>query len=368
MGDLVAAIYRAAYDPADWSPAIERIRDIFHGSKACLVREGPNLRLGDFISTATDPVFQQRMLEDRSLYASILTNTLYRQPVLVVYSDHQACGGKLRDTKIYNEWLVPQDMYGGITCKLAVNGASTWFVDVQRGRNQHAFGDNERELLAALSPHLLRAVEIGRNLRLAEALASTAEQLAVGIIVVDASLRVATLNEAAQTILARPGCPLRIFRGSLCASHAVLEAMTACVAGACRLYAGTVPGCGGDMLARADPNDEAAADLLLSIGPLAKQTSNPDGLASIVIREISLDLPAGFERQLGDAYGFTPREAGIAALIAAGRSLKQIADRERIGVNTVRTHVSNLFRKTSTRQQSELVAHLRLLLPLTHPF
>ena len=64
---------------------------------------------------------------------------------------------------------------------------------------------------------------------------------------------------------------------------------------------------------------------------------------------------AGVIRQ---AFGLTEREAQIATLLADGLSLPTIAERLRLGIGTVRNHVKNIFGKTETRRQGELVALL----------
>ncbi len=57
-------------------------------------------------------------------------------------------------------------------------------------------------------------------------------------------------------------------------------------------------------------------------------------------------------------FGLTPREAEIARLCSDGKAAGVIADELLIGLSTVRTHVLNLFRKTGTQKQCQLVAAL----------
>ena len=58
-------------------------------------------------------------------------------------------------------------------------------------------------------------------------------------------------------------------------------------------------------------------------------------------------------------YDLTPAEARVAVLLAGGFSLDEIVERLGIGANTARTHLKNIFGKTDTRRQGELI---RLLL------
>ncbi len=59
----------------------------------------------------------------------------------------------------------------------------------------------------------------------------------------------------------------------------------------------------------------------------------------------------------------TAREAALAASLASGRSIRETAEDTRVAYSTLRTHLDSVFRKTGTRQQSQLVALLRSLQP-----
>lgn len=63
-------------------------------------------------------------------------------------------------------------------------------------------------------------------------------------------------------------------------------------------------------------------------------------------------------------FGFTGKEAQVAGALIEGHSLKQAAEMLNISIHTARTHLAQLFVKTSTGQQSQLVALLaRLISP-----
>jgi DNA-binding CsgD family transcriptional regulator len=66
---------------------------------------------------------------------------------------------------------------------------------------------------------------------------------------------------------------------------------------------------------------------------------------------------------IGHALALTDREADVAALLAEGMSLVDIARKLRLQVATTRVHLRNIFEKTGTRRQAELVALLGRLRP-----
>ena len=61
-------------------------------------------------------------------------------------------------------------------------------------------------------------------------------------------------------------------------------------------------------------------------------------------------------RVLADAYGLTVSEARLLSALMDGKRLEDAATELRVSVNTVKTHLQNIFRKTETRRQSELLS------------
>lgn len=69
---------------------------------------------------------------------------------------------------------------------------------------------------------------------------------------------------------------------------------------------------------------------------------------------------------LQELFGLTPAKATIASYLARGRSIGEIAARHRLSLNTVRTHLKNIFAKTGMSRKSQLIAlMLRSVAPLT---
>lgn len=63
-------------------------------------------------------------------------------------------------------------------------------------------------------------------------------------------------------------------------------------------------------------------------------------------------------------FGLTAREAALAAALASGSTLQQAAEERFISMPTARTHLAQVFRKTHTSQQSQLVSLLLGILPV----
>jgi DNA-binding CsgD family transcriptional regulator len=78
---------------------------------------------------------------------------------------------------------------------------------------------------------------------------------------------------------------------------------------------------------------------------------------SVIIREVEIPAPVTFGRddRKVESLGLTPRELEILALIAQGLSNREIADRENVSENTVKTHSSRVFFKLGARRRTQAV-------------
>jgi len=371
LSAVVGSIYEATYDPTLWAAAIGNLENLFHGSKACFGRYGPDIQANDIVATRPDRAFQLRYLEELAHEQNIFADAIGAAPVGMVYRDHALVGGdRLKRTRLWNEWMAPQDMFGGLGCKVLETGSSYWYFDVQRGHGQAGFEAADAELLRIIVPHLARAAEIRRKFQSAQHLASTFSQLPFGVIVVDGHMRIATINAAAEAILRRPETGLLSRSGHLVATNAgSMTALQQLVAHACSMREDAIPGVGGDLLIRTKRRG-IGADLGISVGPLVNRIEElPFGgrHAAIFIREISLELPAGFREQIRTFFDLTPKEAALAARLASGMTLKEAAADARISINTARSYLDSVFLKTGTHQQSQLVALLKSAQPLIRP-
>ena len=58
-------------------------------------------------------------------------------------------------------------------------------------------------------------------------------------------------------------------------------------------------------------------------------------------------------------FDLSPAEAGVATDLSTGLTVKDIAAQRALTMATVRSHLAQIFRKTGTSQQGQLVALLK---------
>lgn len=99
-----------------------------------------------------------------------------------------------------------------------------------------------------------------------------------------------------------------------------------------------------------------ARSLLVRALPTQPQFGAATGSRFLCLTVVDPDWPPRLDAGLLRAvYGITDVEAEVANALMCGLSPGEIADRRDVGVPTIRTHLKNLFAKTDTRRQSDLV-------------
>lgn len=355
---------------ADRMPlAVEQLRQLFNGSKACLSRIGPNMTAADSVSTNSDEAMQRRCYEDLAEDFVRLGETLRSVPIGSVYRDSDLLGEEtLRASRPWREWMAPQDMYGGIACRLAETGSSSWFFDVQRGKNQESFDAAEAALLGQLAPLLSKVTELSRqvgHLKLQRDEARGAlDALAMAIVIVDRDLQVSYANEGADEILSDPEGAIGLRQGRLFARQpSDQRQLKRLVEAALRSATDPLEEHRSSMIVRG--SSDSAHALSACVMPAAPTRPGEAAPAKVMMALRPLGMATDLVVSSRQLFNLTESEARFASALASGLSLTQAAEAQGVRISTARTHLARIFQKTDTRQQSQLVSLLRgAVLPL----
>ena len=110
------------------------------------------------------------------------------------------------------------------------------------------------------------------------------------------------------------------------------------------------------MISQDLPQDNWRLVVLSDLGSLPLRPGDPMMMALILGFEEARRLGA---RLIAQAAGLTASEAAVAELLARGLRLKDIADELSINLTTVNFHLRNIFQKTLTSRQADLMLLLR---------
>src|SRR6185312_1039286 len=97
------------------------------------------------------------------------------------------------------------------------------------------------------------------------------------------------------------------------------------VADVCARHENILPGVGGSLLVR---STDGSGDITVSVAPIIRPETygvTSHRCAAIFLREVSAPTPRGFLEYLRQSFMLTPSETAIAASLADGRPLKDIA-------------------------------------------
>lgn len=351
-----------AMDEGQMQTAAEAMRQLFNGSKACFAGFGPSPE--DWASYATNPdeALQERCFGELAPDFIEMGGALRDIPLGTVYHDHRVFGEEaLRNSRVWQEWMRPQDMYGGMACRLAKNGPAFWFFDVQRGHGQESFDAEDVALLEKLYPVLRRVVElrrhIGRVTIQRDEARGALDRIALGIAILDHDMRITYANEGADEILSDPESALALRQGRLFARQpADQRQLRQLVEGALRSAQDPLAPHQASMILHGEDGSHSLSACAMPAPPSVVQAPTA-GKVLIALRrlETATNLVA-CARQLFD---LTDTEAKFASALASGSSLTEAAEAQGVRISTARTHLARIFQKTNTRQQSQLVSLLR---------
>lgn len=113
------------------------------------------------------------------------------------------------------------------------------------------------------------------------------------------------------------------------------------------------------------PRNNGTRDVILLVGPLSESQQHLARVIVLIVDPSQRNVAA--PQLLERAFGLTPTEARIARSLAQGQRPEDIAREMGVSGTTVAFHLKNLFSKTETNRQSDLIAlilSLPVLLPL----
>jgi DNA-binding CsgD family transcriptional regulator/PAS domain-containing protein len=355
--DLVGLAYEAALAPDLWPQAVAGASRAF---------EAPHIMLGvldrrgnEVMRAATQNAAEVSMAR----YSTIETNpglafVALTSPTTVTQRDTFVSDSDLERTQFYQDAMRPLDSWHVAVMNVHRDDVYLAPMAFSRTRRQRPFGEPELRGLQALAPHLNRALRVTLRLReieaRASALAEMSDRALAAVVLTDAFGRVAEANSLACDLLAE-GDGLLIREGVLRATRSDDDAKLV------RLLLEAAGGVDGLTFMRKSGVVQVARPscrrpLALVVSP-TRTAASPFGRSHAVTIAFADPerAPEADADLLARLYGFTAREAAVAALLVQGRSPSEAADDLAMTENTVRTHIRHVFDKTRAGRLSDLV-------------
>lgn len=353
FSEAVARIHEAATVPQHWGAALEAIVGVVEGSRAALLEIDAAGRLCGMSQVGHDPATAWAYARD--FYAIDPTRELALvSPAQKAVTSYQQFPSAFRRRHAYFDFARQVDIGDvvGLNCPDPLGGKA--ILGVQRSVQAKAYGEDEKRLLELIGRHVAIARKV--NMRLGEGWAAAAEvqsgfaRLSAPAFIVDASAFVRHTNPAAESLVGRSR-KLVVRGGRLRSAEASAEshlqrAIRAAAAEPGRACAFALH------LDGARPATVITAPL--AADPKAARRGRAP-LALVLVDAGEVD-PQPIAWRMRQVYGLTPAEARVAALVALGQTVEEIALSMQLKRPTLRTHLRNIFGKTGTRRQAELVS------------
>ncbi len=358
--DFLGHIYDAVMAPQGFQLFAEKLVEVFN-LKAVLmaIRHNETLDMKYlWMGGGIVPHWTENYALD---YASddILAQHLVAAPIANFYASNLdiAFPPNFPDTRFYKEWLAPQGVAFAAAAVVLQEGPWETQLYLQRSPEQPPFTPDEIAQFNTFLPHLQRAIQMRQRLSGLQLgqdiLASSLNMLAMPTFLFDEYATVAHYNRSAETLLGSGY--LRLENGHLqtpddkLTRKLNLELSKSIVA------------------SRSKDEDfnhvillprSGKLPLMLMITPLQLQDSPRIHGAALMFAFDPEAIPAATSELIKKLFRLTNAEAELSIALCSGKTLDEFASERDRSIHTVKTQLKNIYLKTGTNRQAQLVSML----------
>jgi DNA-binding CsgD family transcriptional regulator len=356
---VIGDIYDAAIDPALWKRALGSICTYVGGDSAALFWHDSATQRSEVLHLFNeDPHYTKLYFEKYLTMNPVFPAATFIEAGHVHTVNDIIPRDELEKTRFFKEWVAPQGIMDVIAVNLEKGTTSSSLLNIRTGASYGMADAEARRRLALLVPHVQRAVSIGRLFdqgKAAEtALATTLDHVEAAVLLVGADGAIAFANDPAKAMLAE-GTMIRVAGNALRAVSPETDRILRDVFQSAEKGDASVGVRGVAVPLTASSQERWFAHVL----PLTSGNRRQAGLAyaavaAIFIRKTVPDAPPPLEA-IAKLYKLTASEVRVLDAVLKAKGVKAMAEMLGVSQATVKTHLHNLFRKTGTNRQSDLV-------------
>jgi len=368
LSDTIGAIYDCALDPHRWSDAIRRIGELCDsGAGGLCVHDLRNVEDVHLFEIGYTKEFSQLVQKHYQQSPFATASIVHEVGDVLTLATICPDNDEWFESRFYREVMQPY----GVSDYIGINALRTSgrVASVHGTRTVPAapYGQREISIFKLLSPHICRTLAISDALDIrtlnSQMLEATLDTLLAGVYLIARDGRLVYMNAAAEQQV-KTGNALRIVSNRLVAND--LQARQALARATEETVSEKPDGeSGGHSLPIPDPQGDGYVATLLRLDRGSRQSIMAPFAASVAV---FVQEPARVPMMPGEAfaklYRLTGGELRVLLALAQGLGGKEAADMLGISEPTVRTHLQNIFSKTGTARQADV---LRLLQSATPP-
>ncbi|MGC2661659.1 MAG: LuxR C-terminal-related transcriptional regulator [Bryobacteraceae bacterium] len=360
LSSLIGDIYDTTLDRSLWPATLKKIAAFVQGESAAVFWDDAAGGGGDiyFEDGGIDPTYRALYFEKFVHCNPITTPRFFAQTEVPVATGDLVPYDEFLTTRFYREWAQPQGLVDFASITLEKSATKSAMFGVFR-HERHGLVDEEmRRRMRLLGPHIRRAVLIAKvfNLKEAEAamFSQTLDGLRAAIFLVEANGRVVHANSAGHFLVTKADV-LRVAVGKLVAVEPPIdiglqEAILAASKGDAAI-GGT--GIALPLIAKIG-KPHVAHVLPLTSGARQRARASHTASAAVFVHRSTVEAPSPPEI-IAKAYKLTMAELRVLLAIVDVGGVPEVAEVLGIAATTVKTHLGNVFAKTGTNRQADLV-------------
>lgn len=356
LNDLLSYLYDAVMAPSGYQTFIEKLREFFDlKGTFLLIRNTETQEIkGLWMCGLEMKWFESYALEFAP--EDMLAHHIQISPIAHFYASNLDVpnNDKFAETRFYNEWVVPQGMAYATGAVVLQEGAWVTELYLQRGPNHQPFNRAEIEQYNQLIPHLQRAMQMRQRfaeLQLGQNfLAGSLDVLAMPTFLFSELGQVAHYNQSAANLL--KDC-MSLSSGHLQTDNdTTTRKLSVELSKAIRASRGD----GNDLNSVILLHRSQRLPLMLMITPL--QLKGPMQGAALLFAFDPETTPTITSCLIRRLFGLSEAEAILSVALCSGKTLDEVAVERGTTMNTIKSQLRNIFVKTGTKRQSELVSLL----------
>lgn len=360
--DTIDRIYEAAFVPDRWLDVFDRMAARAGGASGTLViyagDQLPSYRASPLIDDYVHKFVRQGAWKQSARALSVNTALGFEHSIRWISPD-EFLPPELIEVDSAQQLLRARGMEAQVGTGVSLMTGEVAAFSVERWRDDGKFPEKSIAFLNGLRPHLARASLMAMRLGLERAQDAADILGKLGLAAATLTLRGRVL--ATNTLFdALPHLFIARGGGGVALSSKEADALLQDVIGEMSRDAHRT------VRSIPIPAEEGRLPFVIHVLPLRRAAhdifSGGDVLLAVTVAKANAKAPMlGILRGLFDLM---PAEARLAAALASGSSLDEAAAKQGIRISSARTYLAQIFRKTGTHRQSELVALLNSTQPV----
>jgi DNA-binding CsgD family transcriptional regulator len=360
VNHVIETLYDAALDEKLWPTALQGLADLTGSQAATLwLLDGsgqPHLPLLTLLNF--DPAFMCSYL-DGMVPLDPTVQYLVRHPHAPIVHDGMVITEREKERHIYYDWHSKwSDTRFRLVGQMRIAPQVQAGVALHRTKEAGRYESPEVERLSFLYGHLSRALNIGMQLgfvgALRSAMADVLDRNPAAVFLLDERRRLVYANQSATALAAR-GDGISVSAEGIVADYkAANGALQSLISQTLvELQAVPVPAAQGVRVPRTSGKKPYCVFACRVSPHHSSLSTHKPAVCVIVTDPHSQRRPAW--QSIQAAFGLTPAEARLAAILSTGTDLHLAAEELLITYGTARARLAQIYVKTDTRRQGELI-------------